>query len=67
MINLINIGERIRFIRETYDLSQKELASIFGIEKSSISHFEKNDRIIPIEHLISLSDYLNLSIDYVLA
>lgn len=62
---MVNIGERIKYIRETYDLSQKELANLLGIEKSSISHFERNDRTIPIEHLITFSDYLKLSIDYI--
>ena len=63
---MVNIGERIKYIRETYDISQKNLAHILHLEKSSISHFEKNDRIIPIEHLIAFSDYLDLSIDYIL-
>ena len=66
MIDLINIGNRLSYIRDTYDLTQKNVADLFGIEKSSIAHFEKNDRIIPIEHLITFSDYLNLSIDYIL-
>ncbi len=63
---MINIGERIRFIRETYDLTQNDLALILKINKTSISHIERNDRIIPIEHLVTFSDYLNLSIDYIL-
>ena len=62
---MVNIGEKIKYIRETYDISQKDLANLLGIEKSSISHFEKNDRIIPIEHLITFSDHLKLSIDYI--
>ena len=66
VITLINIGERIKFIKTTYDLTQHDLAKILSIDKSSISHIEKNDRIIPIEHLITFSDYLNLSIDYIL-
>ncbi len=66
VISLINIGERIRYIRETYDLTQHDLALILKINKTSISHIERNDRIIPIEHLITFSDYLHLSIDYVL-
>lgn len=65
MKKMVNIGDRLKYIRETYDLSQKDLATILGIEKSSISHYEKNDRTIPIEHLIKFSDYLNLSIDYI--
>ena len=66
MISLINIGERIRYIRKTYDLTQNDLALILNLNKTSISHIERNDRIIPIEHLITFSDYLNLSIDYIL-
>jgi len=62
---MVNIGERLKYIRETYDISGKELASLLGIEKSSISHYEKNDRTIPIEHLIKFSDHLKLSIDYI--
>lgn len=63
---MINIGERIKYIRTTYDLTQNDLARILKIDKSSVSHIEKNDRVIPIEHLITFSDYLHLSIDYIL-
>jgi len=63
---MINIGERIKFIRETYDLSQQDLANLFHVTKSSISHYEKNDWFIPLKHLSTMSNYLNLSMDYIL-
>ena len=63
---MIDIGERIKYIRTTYDMTQIDLAKLFGISKSSISHMEHNDRVIPTEHLIFLSDHLNLSIDYMI-
>ena len=63
---MIDLGERIKYIRTTYDMTQIDLAKLFKISKSSISHMEHNDRVIPTEHLIFLSDHLNLSIDYIL-
>ncbi len=64
-MGLIAIGERLKFIRETYDVTQEELGEVFHVSKSSISHYEKNDWLIPMKHLIKMSDYLNLSIDYI--
>lgn len=38
---MIDVGEKIRYIRETYDVKGNELADILNISKSSISHYEK--------------------------
>lgn len=66
MSKMIDISERIKYIRETYDLTQKDLAKIPNIKnRSSIAMYEK-ERIIPIEHLVTLADYLDLSLDYIL-
>ena len=66
MSKMIDVGERIKYIRETYDLTQKDLANILNVKnRSSIAVYEK-ERIIPIEHLVTLADYLDLSLDYVL-
>ena len=63
---MINIGERLKYIRETYDVSQKELASILGVSHYCISHYERNDYIIPMRKLCAVSNYFQLSIDYIL-
>ncbi len=63
---MINVGERLKYIRETYDLTQIEFANIINVSKSSISHYERNDWSIPMKHLITISDALNVSIDYML-
>ncbi len=63
---MINVGEQIKYIRETYDTTQQELAKYLKLSKSSISHYEKNDRDIPMRNLSKISDYYNLSIDYIL-
>ena len=65
-ILMVNVGERMRYIRETYDASQKEIAEYLGVSKSSICHYEKNNRDIPLKSLAKFADYFNFSIDYVL-
>lgn len=63
---MINIGERLQYIRETYDITQEELGNFLNLSKSSISHYEKNDRDIPLRKLSKISDFFDLSIDYML-
>jgi len=62
---MINI-ERIKDIREDHDLTQKEMAKILNIKRSTYSLWEIGINIIPLEYLIKFSDYFNYSIDYVL-
>ena len=60
---MVDIGERLKYIRETYDVSQEEMGRVLGVSKSSISHYENNDYIIPMRKLCAISNYLDLSID----
>lgn len=63
---MINVGAQIKYIRETYDITQEELGKYLHVSKSSISHYEKNDRDIPMRKLSLISNYFHLSIDYIL-
>lgn len=63
---MIDVGENIRYIRETYDVKGNELADILNISKSSISHYEKNDHDVPLRNLVKISNYFDLSLDYIL-
>lgn len=56
--------ERIRNLREDHDLSQTDIAKILHISQRSYSHYETDDRNIPIEILIQLATYYKTSIDY---
>ena len=62
---MVDIGERLKYIRETYDVSQEEIGKVLGVSNTSISHYENNDYIIPMKKLSAISDYFNLSIDYI--
>ncbi|MCD8325061.1 MAG: helix-turn-helix domain-containing protein [Clostridiales bacterium] len=56
--------QRLRDLREDADLSQQQLASIIGIQQTVYSRYERGFQTIPLEHLIFLADYYDVSIDY---
>lgn len=56
--------ERIRNLREDHDLTQAELADYLNISQRSYSHYENDERAIPVETLIKLAIYYSTSIDY---
>ncbi len=60
--------EILRDLREDSKpkLSQKKLAEILNTSQSAISDYESGKRPLPIEHLITLCKYYNVSTDYIL-
>ena len=58
-------GNKLKDIREEREIKQKELASILNISRSMLGRYETEYAIIPINHLISLCSYLNISLDYI--
>lgn len=56
---------RLRDLREDNDLTQKELSTILHITQVAYSYYEIGKRSIPIDILIKLADYYNVSIDYI--
>jgi len=61
----MNYGEKMKWIRKDSGLLQKELAKILNLSVYTYSHYETQDTIIPIKHLIAFCDYFNISIDYI--
>ena len=55
---------RIQDLRTDADLSQRQLSEILHISQRSYSHYETGSRNIPIEMLIRLANYYDISIDY---
>ena len=60
------IFQRIRDLREDADLTQAVLSKQLNISQRAYSHYENGTRDIPTSILISLADYYNVSIDYLL-
>ncbi len=60
------VYQRIRDLREDHDLKQKEMAKILNCSQQVYSNYELGQRDIPTEILIRLSQYYNVSVDYLL-
>ena len=57
--------KRIKYIREDKDLTQKQIAKILGVERSTYTGWETGKDTIPLRKLSQLCDFYNVSIDYV--
>ncbi|WP_455620340.1 helix-turn-helix domain-containing protein [Eisenbergiella sp.] len=59
-------AKRIKYLRQTRDLTQVQLAAKLGVAKQSISNWE-NDNIMPsVEMLEKIADFFSVSTDYLL-
>ena len=56
--------QRIQDLRTDADLSQKQLSEILHLSQRSYSHYETGSRNIPVEMLIRLANYYDISVDY---
>ena len=56
---------RIKDLREDHDKFQKDIAQLLGISQQYYSEYEKGNRTIPVNHLITLAKYYGTSIDYI--
>ena len=55
----------LKKIRETYELTQRQVAKILKISKSSYNYFETGEHIIPLKHLNNFCNIFHISMDYV--
>lgn len=60
------IYQKIKDLREDNDLTQQDIASALNISQRAYSHYENGTRNLPIEILIQLSRFYNVSTDYIL-
>lgn len=58
--------QRIRNTREDNDKLQKDIAKELNITTQQYQLYESGKRKLPIEHLITLCKFYNLSADYIL-
>lgn len=59
-------SSRLKYLRQSKQLNQVQLAEKLGVKKQSISNWE-NDNIMPsVEMLVKISDFFHVSTDYLL-
>ena len=57
---------RLKEIRELNKKTQTDIAKVLHIKQNTYSQYENNQRQIPIEHLIALAKFYDVSVDYIL-
>lgn len=57
---------RLKELRERNNISQVKLAMDLNLNQNSISRYENEEREADYKTLISLADYFNVSIDFLL-
>ncbi len=58
--------QKIRDLREDYDLKQREVAEILNCSQRVYSNYELGQRDIPTDVLIRLANFYKVSVDYLL-
>ena len=57
--------ERIREIREEFSLTQQNIADLLHIGQRTYSDYESGKTRIPVDSLLILAKYYNVSMDYI--
>ena len=58
--------QRLRDLREDHDMNQTEIAKLLHTSQTVYSRYERGYQTIPVEHLLILADYYEVSVDYIL-
>lgn len=57
---------RLRDLREDSDKSQREIGMLLGTTQQQYAKYEAGIQEIPTHHLLTLADYYDVSVDYLL-
>ena len=57
---------RLKELRESKGLTQKEVAEIIGYSEVSYARYEKGEREPDISTLCKLAEYFNVTVDYLI-
>lgn len=57
---------RIRELREDRDLKQQVIANVLSCSQVCYSRYETGERAIPLECLVTLAEFYDTSVDYLL-
>ena len=57
---------RIRDLQEDSDMTQTDRGKVLNVSQRAYAHYENGTRNLPVEILIEIADYHNVSVDYIL-
>ena len=59
-------NEKIQYIRESKNITQKQIAEHLGIKQQQYSRYEKGINIMPVTFLREICLFLDVSANYIL-
>ncbi|MBR0303877.1 MAG: helix-turn-helix transcriptional regulator [Clostridia bacterium] len=59
-------GEKLKMLRKGQKLTQQQLATLLGVQKSVISYYESGDRFPSYDILIKIAHTFHTTTDYLL-
>lgn len=62
----MDLGTRIKKIRNEYKLSQGELGKELGVQYAAVSKWERNENIPPLKMIYRMTKYFDISYDEML-
>ena len=57
-------SERLKYLREEKELTQKDLSDLIQVHPATYSQFERESSIIPIKRLNEFANFFHVSLDY---
>ena len=59
------LGDKIRELRKTHNITQKELAAIMGLSRGTINKYETNERTPDLVTVTRMAEYFGVTMDYI--
>lgn len=63
----LSFGERLADLRSEKRLTQDDVANLLEVDRSAVSSWENSKSYPTVEKLLKLTDFFNVSIDYLMA
>ena len=62
----MNLSDRIQYLRKARSISQEGLADQLGVSRQAVSKWESEQSMPDLDKIISMSDYFEVTTDYLL-
>lgn len=63
---VINIADKIKYLRDKYGITQTYLAKKLGISRSAVNSWEMGLSLPSLANIVEMKKIFNVSIDYIL-
>lgn len=63
---IINIADRIKYLRDKYEITQTHLAKKLGISRSAVNSWEMGLSLPSLGNIVEMTKIFNVSADYIL-